>query len=177
MTLDPIADPSRFFDEFYPKVYRFVSSASGAPREDVEDLVQETILIAWGQRAGFHGDSSFETWVLAIAKNRVRRLIRGDRRKEAAVDAWSVLAAIESEEIPEPVVRSEELGRHVRRALAGIDEGYVRVLLLRYVEGWSVGRIAAELGETQKAVESRLSRARDGLRKRLKGTEQNARIV
>ncbi len=168
MTLDPIADPSRFFDEFYPKVYRFVSSASGAPREDVEDLVQETILIAWGQRAGL---------VLAIAKNRVRRLIRGDRRKEAAVDAWSVLAAIESEEIPEPVVRSEELGRHVRRALAGIDEGYVRVLLLRYVEGWSVGRIAAELGETQKAVESRLSRARDGLRKRLKGTEQNARIV
>src|SRR5437762_4623297 len=174
MTPDQIADPARFFDEFYPKVYQFVLSASGAPREDVEDLVQETLLIAWGERAGFHGDSSFETWILAIAKNRVRRLFRGDRRKEAAIDAWSAFSVIESETIPEQVLRSEELGKHVRRALAEIDEGYVRVLLLRYVEGWSVGRIAAELGETEKAVESRLSRAREGLRKRLKGTEQNA---
>ncbi|HUR38061.1 MAG TPA: sigma factor-like helix-turn-helix DNA-binding protein, partial [Planctomycetota bacterium] len=85
-------------------------------------------------------------------------------------------AVIDSEEIPEQVLRSEDLGRHVRRALAEIDEGYVRVLLLRYVEGWSVGRIAGELGETLKAVESRLSRAREGLRKRLKGAEHNARI-
>ena len=176
MTPDQIADPARFFDDFYPKVYKFVSSASGAPREDVEDLVQETLLMAWGERAGFHGDSSFETWVLAIAKNRVRRLFRGDRRKEAAVDAFSALAAIDSEEIPDQVLRSEDLGRHVRRALAEIDEGYVRVLLLRYVEGWSVGRIATELGESLKAIESRLSRAREGLRKRLKGTEHNARI-
>jgi RNA polymerase sigma-70 factor, ECF subfamily len=173
MSMTPNADPLGFFNEFYPKVTRFISKASGAPREDVEDLVQETLLIAWRQRSGFQGESSFETWVLAIAKNRVRRRFRGDRRREDAVDALAALAALESEDLPEDVLRAEELGRHVRRALGEIDEGHVRVLVLRYVEGWTVARIATELGESEKAVESRLTRAREGLRKRLKGTEQN----
>lgn len=41
------------------------------------------------------------------------------------------------------------------------------VLRLRYIDGWSVSDIAGELGVTYQAAESRLARARRGLREQL----------
>jgi RNA polymerase sigma-70 factor (ECF subfamily) len=55
----------------------------------------------------------------------------------------------------------------VRRALGGLDPAQAELLLRRYFDGRSVRQIAQELGESEKAVESRLHRGREALRKRL----------
>jgi len=58
----------------------------------------------------------------------------------------------------------------VADALDHLDEGYARVLTLRYLDNLAVRDIAERLGETESAIESRLTRARDAFRKLLGGT-------
>ena len=153
-------DPSAFFDEFHPRVFRFIASATGAPAADVDDLVQETLLHAWRNRAQFRGDASLLTWVLSIAKNRVKMRLR-------ALGSRPAFGAIDREELPADVVRSDESAAAVRRALDAIDPDHADVLLRRYFEGRTVREIAGALGESEKAVESRLHRAREALREKL----------
>jgi|SRR5439155_317906 len=157
-------DPSAFFDEFHPKVFRFVAAATGSSAADVDDLVQETLLQAWKNRAQFRGDASLLTWVLSIARNRVRMRNRS-LGKDAKIEA--ALHAIDREEIPADVLRTEELAAAVRRALDELDAQHAEVLLQRYFDRLTVRQIAHANGESEKAVESRLVRAREARRERL----------
>jgi RNA polymerase sigma factor (sigma-70 family) len=157
-------EPSAFFDEFHPRVFRFLAAATGAAAADVDDLVQETLLHAWRNRAQFRGDSSLLTWVLSIARNRVKMRRRSMGQKAAFETAF---LAIDREEIPPDVLRSEETAGALRRALDAIDRLHADVLLKRYFDGLTVRQIADALGESEKAVESRLHRAREALRERL----------
>ena len=161
-------DPATFFRDHYEKVHRFVASATGFPVEQVEDLVQETLFQAWRDRDRFRTEAAPLTWVLAIAKHRVYDFRRRQDRVKAAEPVLRALAAIEADEIPEDVLSTEEMGRHVRSALDSLPHEYSDLLLLRYLVGRSVQAIADDLGESKKAVESRLHRAREALRKILK---------
>jgi len=161
-------EPSEFFDEFYPRVFRFVASATGLGAADVEDLVQETLLHAWRARGRFRGEASPLTWVLAIARNRVRLRHRSLEAGAARDRVLHALAAVASEPVPQDVLEDAETRRRVRRALEEIGPEYEEVLVRRYFDGWAVRRIAEEAGESEKAVESRLHRAREALREKLK---------
>ncbi len=165
MSLD--LDPAGFFREFYEKVYRFVASGTGLPDQEIEDLVQETLLQAWRDREQFRTDSAALTWVLSIAKHRVFDYRRREQRVRQADAVLRALASLETEELPEHVLASEEAGRRVRRALEELEPDYAEVLLQRYRDGRSVQEIADAMGESRKAVESRLHRAREALRKAL----------
>jgi RNA polymerase sigma-70 factor (ECF subfamily) len=145
------ADPSSFFDELHPQVFRFIA-ATGAPAADVDDLVQETLLHAWRSRAQYRGEASVSTWVLAIARNRVRMRLR----------------SLDEEEIPGDVLRDAETAGAVRRALEDLDPDQREALIRRYYDGLSVKELALRLDESEKAVESRLHRAREALREKLK---------
>jgi RNA polymerase sigma-70 factor (ECF subfamily) len=161
-------DPAAFFDEFHPPVFRFLARATGAPAADVEDLAQETLLHAWKNRAQFRGEASPLSWILSIARNRARVRLRALETRGAHDRALRALAEIESRLLPEDVLEDAETRRRVREALEEIGTGYSEILVRRYFDGWSVRRIAEETGESEKAVESRLHRAREALRDRLK---------
>jgi RNA polymerase sigma-70 factor (ECF subfamily) len=158
------ADPSSFFDEFHARVFRFIA-ATGAPAADVDDLVQETLLNAWRNRAQYRGDASLSTWILAIARNRVRMRLRSLESRAAFETA---LREIDTGEIPEDVLRDAETAGAVCRALDDLDPAQREALIRRYYDGLSVKELAAALGESEKAVESKLHRAREALRERLK---------
>lgn len=163
----PEQDSAHFFREFYPRVHAFVRDATGAPHADVEDLVQETLLQAWRDRSTFRDASGRLSWILAIAKNRIRDLGRKRRSARTAIEILSALARIETEEIPENLLLGLETGQRVRGALKSLPPGYAETLVRHYVEGASVRDIAGQSGETDKAVESRLFRARQEFRQRL----------
>ena len=158
------ADAASFFDEMYPRVHRFISAATGAGRSDVEDLVQETLFEAWRARDRFRGDASPLTWVLAIAKNRVRLRRRSRGHEGEAERALRAIASLAVEELPADLAQGEEMRRRVRQALEEVDEAYATVLVQRFYEGLSVRAISERLGESEKAVESRLHRAKEAFR-------------
>ena len=62
----------RYQDRLYPTVLRLTGCAA-----DADDVLQDAFLRAYEKLAGFHGESSFYTWVYRIAVN----LALSDRRR------------------------------------------------------------------------------------------------
>ena len=119
-----------------------------------EDLVQETLLLAWRGFRQLEKDSNAKSWLFRILIN----VSYGQGRKARSS--------------PETVPLADHIGGgsftverlEVRQAMAGLAADHRAVLLLTVVEGFT-GREAAEiLSVPIGTVMSRLSRARQALR-------------
>jgi RNA polymerase sigma-70 factor (ECF subfamily) len=155
-----------WYDESYADLYSYALWRSGGLRDRADEVVQETWLTAVGRLGAFDPDAgSFAGWLRGIAANVLRNLLRRQRRglprPAGAGQAPPADAAAEQREQAE----------RVARALAGLPAHYEEVLRGKYLEGWSVARIAAARGETVKAVESLLTRARQAFREAFAGEE------
>jgi RNA polymerase sigma-70 factor, ECF subfamily len=132
--------------------------------DDADDLVQETFVRAWQGLARFDEARPFAPWVVTIAVNRAKtRLARA--RSDETVDEtlpWSGPS-------PEEGAERALLARAVHAAVDALPEEQRIVLHLRAVEDLSYREIAQALGIPMGTVMSRLSRAREALRKTLGG--------
>lgn len=160
-------DPRAFFSEFYPRVYRFVWSRTRASHADVEEIVQDVLLHAWRDRERFRGEADPVTWILSIARHRILEARRKEDRRERADSVVRALREADRQPIPQEILGTAETRARVWAALEGLEKEYADVLVRRYVEGQSVRRMAEELHESEKAVESRLHRAREAFREAL----------
>jgi RNA polymerase sigma-70 factor, ECF subfamily len=136
-------------------LYAYVLWRCGGLRDSAEEVTQETWLHAVRRIADFDsGRGSFIAWLRGIAANLLRNRLRRDaRRRTQPLDG----------ELAAPDGGRAEAER-VAGALALLPPRYETVLRAKYLDGLSVACIAAETGETPKAVESLLSRARQAFR-------------
>jgi RNA polymerase sigma-70 factor (ECF subfamily) len=126
---------------------------------EIEDLVQETFMTAWGELRHLRRPESFGPWVSAIARNLARSsAAETARRREGAPRTAAAVA---------PAAGREALYRRVLGEVERLPEGYREVLLLRYVQERSCEEVAAALGLPLGTVTSRLSRGHALLRERL----------
>lgn len=133
---------------------------------DALDLAQETFVRVYQARARFRPDARFSTWLFAIAYNLARdKARRRSRRPTQSLDETAELTA----DIQHPLASAEELERAtaVRAAIADLpDDLRAAVILFEYDERSHV-EIAGIVGASAKAVETRLYRARQLLKKAL----------
>jgi RNA polymerase sigma factor (sigma-70 family) len=139
---------------------------------EAEELAAETFVRVWQQRARFRTGAAFRPWLFAIAVNLARNRLRWWRRRPVvSLDAWLGKKGTEPEGAQGDPLRSAE-GREravtVRDAIAGLPRHLREPLVLFEYEELSHQEIAAALGCTAKAVETRLYRARGILRTELK---------
>ena len=152
------------FDRHFPSFYSFVDRRAGGRAQLAEDIVQESFLVAIRRLREFDpGRASFGGWLRGIALNLLRNqgrsaARRGDRGAPEELDS---LPSPERHAAPGGDL---ELAEEIALAMAGLPDRYRAVLRARYEEGLAVGDIALRLGETAKAVESLLSRAREAFR-------------
>jgi RNA polymerase sigma-70 factor, ECF subfamily len=151
--------------------------------EDSEDLVQETFLRAWRNRATFEGRSSFRAWLYRIATNACLDAIA---RRPRAVEVHE--GAQPSAEIPwlqpypdqllnevtagdaepeEELVAKETIELAFIAAIQLLPPRQRAVLIARDVLGWSAAETAALLDVSVAAVNSALQRARATLKEHL----------
>ncbi len=156
-----------FFERHLDSLYEFVHYRVGGDRGAAEDVVQDTMLVAIQGLAGFDGRSTLHTWLCGIAKNKIRALRRKRRPKlmedvlaEADAEIHSILAAVDSEPLPDWVLEREETQEIVGATLSSLPPDYRAALVDKYVEGLSVADIAKKSGRGEKAAESMLHRAR-----------------
>lgn len=152
-------------------VFEFILYRVGRQREVAEDLAQETLVTGLDRVHRFDGRSSLRTWLLGIAKNKVRESLRARRARplsEILIDSddevLGHLARIESEPLPEEALQREETRAFVGATLASLPEAYRTALTERYIEGRSVPETAHAQGRGVKAAESTLHRARRAFR-------------
>jgi RNA polymerase sigma-70 factor, ECF subfamily len=131
-------------------VYRYLLARTG-DEERAADLAQDTFVKAFRGLASFRGDSSFRTWLLAIATNELRAGYRKtDRRGEVALQSAAGLP--HPHELPDALaMRNSEVER-VREALAGLPEKQRMSVALRLFDGLSFREVGAATGSTEGAA-------------------------
>lgn len=165
-----------FFDDYFPRVYRFALPRLGNDAEAGRDVVQATLVKAIRNLSQYRGDAALFTWICQICRHQIVDHLRASRRHDSRVisiddspEVRSALEAIESREEDQPQWRygSEETRALVRTVLDRLPDRYGDVLEWKYIEGRSVEEIGTLLGIGHTAAQSLLARARTAFREAL----------
>lgn len=152
----------------YGPLMRYIIAPILANRQDQEDCLSEAAMRIWERIEQFDGQlGSWSGWLTAVTRNaaldRARHTVRRGCTVEIPVDIPS------SEPTPEEVVLRQERREAVTRALEQLS-GKERMLFYRkYYYLQSTAQIASELGMTERAVEGKLYRLKNRLRRMLGG--------
>lgn len=150
-----------FFDRFQKPLFSFILKRIGNT-EDAKDILQETMASALKSLPGFEFRCSLFSWLCTIARHETVDFYRKKKVKAILFSKMPILEEIADQALsPEGEHLKEELKEEIKNILKQLSEGYSKILRLKYVEELSVKAIAGILKITAKAVESRLTRARN----------------
>jgi len=151
------ASASRFGDDLIaslPALRGFaLSLAVNAARAD--DLVQETLLKAWANRARFQPGTNFTAWLFTILRNHFYSEIRKHKREVEDADG---VAAAQLVSLPDQIERIEL--QNVWSRLAALPASQREALILVGAQGLTYEAAAEMIGCQVGTVKSRVSRAR-----------------
>ncbi len=161
---------SEFVQPEIPVLLRVAYTLTGSAA-DAEDLVQETLIRAYRALDGFDGAHP-RAWLLTILRHTSHNLRR--RTRPDLVGEWDTLTdfrpvfGARRPPTPDDVVLSDVLEADLDSAIASLDEKFRAVLVLVDVHGLTYAECSQSLGIPVGTVMSRLSRARDRVRRRLR---------
>lgn len=130
-----------------------------------QDLTQEAALKAIENAAQLNDLTAVDAWIFAILTN----CHRAHLRKTVSMDEFNEdeEGAIESDLLPDRISEASRLVEQVKQAIEGLSEEQRKVIILVDIEEFSYAEAASILGTPIGTVMSRLSRARQQLKKRL----------
>ena len=145
--------------------------------EDARDVSQDVFLQVYRMLPRFEGRSSLKTWIYRIVVNQCRNRQRWwrRRRKDRSVGLEELSPSDEArlveqgtgEDGPYERLERRETVRRVQDALLQLSFDHRAILLLREAEGLTCEEVGRALGLPEGTVKSRLSRAREALRRGL----------
>lgn len=151
-------------------IYRLIRGCIGDGDEAL-DLSQETFVSAHRALARYDGARPMRTWLSTIALNKCRDWARKRRVRRFLSIAGAVRADAEAVADTRAGADAEASDRQelerISRAIADLPSALKEPLVLHTIEGLSQADTAAILAISEKAVETRLYRARAKLRKKL----------
>jgi len=150
-----------WYAECFADLFAYTLWRCAGVREPAEDVAQETWLIAVRQMRKFDPEQgTFAAWLRGIAANVLRNRFRRERVRPPVHS----LNGQDTARTATDDANDSETPARIARALAALPEHYEAVLRAKYLEEQSVADIAADRRESEKAVESLLTRARQAFR-------------
>ena len=128
---------------------------------DAQDLVQDTLILAFRDARRFRGKSALYTYLHGILLNLTRRYHR-KRKRIVYTDQPPELASPEPSVSRDPDAAVASLT--VTEAIRQLSPAHREVIILRYYEGMKIHEIARHIGVTKGTVKSRLHYAVSYLR-------------
>ena len=157
---------------YQAQVYRLCFRMAGNA-DDAQDLTQEAFIKAWRNLPGFRFDCAFSTWLYRLTSNVCLDFLRAQRRRQTVSltmeneDGEEALFDLpDAAPLPEEQVLAGDEHSRLNRALSLLEPQQRQLLALRVVNDLSYTEIAAALEIKEGTVKSRLSRAREALRKK-----------
>jgi RNA polymerase sigma-70 factor (ECF subfamily) len=143
-------------------------------RDQVDDLVQETWLRVLERGRSYDGESRFEPWLFAIARNlaidhtRKRRLFSLDSNDDDERESASHSPISTAASPFEQAARTED-ARHLAASLQLLQPVVREALVLRFQEELSLQEISQVVGAPVSTVSSRIYRGLATLRQQMDG--------
>ena len=156
----------------YNLVFQMVRNES-----DAADLTQDAFIRAWKALPRLQAPEAFTSWLYRVATNLGRNWIRdhGKVRHESLDQPFGDEEDGGQRDIPDtrmdPAAATQTADTRdvVQRAIQGLSEDHRTVVTLHHLEGMAVEEIASIMNCSVGTVKSRLSRAREHLRRKLAG--------
>lgn len=140
-------DIERLMQMYGDKLFRMCLITLGNA-SDAEDAVQETLVKYLQKAPVFKDEEHKKAWLLTVATNQCRDMLRFKKRHPI----------VNMDGIREFTSETTESG--ILDALMLIPEKYRMVLVLYYVEEYSIENIAKMVGRTKSAIKMRLQKGR-----------------
>ena len=142
--------------------------------QEALDLCQDVFLRVFRMLPRFRGESLLRTWIYRIAINQASNRRRWWRRRfqsqQVSLDAspCGELPDVRQSAMPDRALQQQEAAGLVWAALDRLPFDQRTAIVLREIDGLSYEEIASSLGVAVGTVKSRLARAREMLRQRLR---------
>lgn len=166
----------RLYRDHVDLIYRYAHRLCGET-ESAKDLVQETFLNAYQGLKDFRGESKVSTWLYTIASRaciRMRRKRKGEPEHELSLEEFVPTSEGEFRlQIPvdglspEEALQNKELRKALDQAIDKLPKKYRMALVLHDMEGLSAKEVGTIMGVNERAIKSRLHRARLFVRREL----------
>ena len=154
------ADIERAYDAYADMLYR-VALTHLQNTGDAEDAVQDVFMKYMSAAAYFQSEEHERAWLIKVTVNRCCDLIR--RRKQRTYLLLDDIAEV----IPDGHGGERETLFELMEALSVVEEKTRMILILHYLEGFSVEEIGKMMALSASAVKMRLSRGREALKGKL----------
>ena len=165
-------------DTYQQRVFRTALAIVTSP-EEAEDVAQEVFVEAYQTVGRFRGEASLATWLYRLTTSRALKKERDRKRQKRFGFMTSLFTSTSADDkpdyeppdsqTPETMLEADEQTWQISRAVQQLAESQRVAFTLFYQEELSYQDIAAVLQTSVSAVESLLFRARQTLRKKLKG--------
>lgn len=153
------------FERHFDSVFGFFETKCPP---DADELTQSTFLAILRAKDQFRGDSTFRTYLFAVARNELYRVLRSRQRHDAKLDfALSSIAEIVST-AGTRLARNQEHRRLVE-SLQHLPVEQQTLLELHYWEDMDIAELAKIFDAPPATIRTRLHRARKALRDRIEG--------
>ncbi len=152
------------YEQHYHRVASFVYRRL-SDRHATEEVTGEVFLTAFRSRHQFRGDAPIASWLLGIAAHLISRRVRRRRLEQRLLRM--IGRACTRSVMPDATIEASDELRRVRAAIDELPAGQQAVISLHCIEGVPLNETAIALGIAEGTAKSRLSRARDRLRKHL----------
>jgi RNA polymerase sigma-70 factor (ECF subfamily) len=156
----------RFYEETAPRVYAYLYSRTGSVTI-AEDLTQEAFVEIVRNPSSFDGRSDPVPWTIGVARHRLLRHVRNERRdadRAREISAETTGTSMDS-------ATSVAVRDSVEDALGRLTLEQRTALLLRFADDLSVRDVARAIGRSENATESLLRRARASFETAYRATE------
>ena len=166
-----------FEKEFFPHLnamYNFAYRLT-FDEDDAKDLVQDTFMKAYRFINSFQQGTNAKAWLFRILKNSFINDFRKKSKQPAKVDYQEVESYYNSEKVDKPItsdLRVESvqhmIGDEISNALNSLEVDFRTVIILCDLEGFKYDEMAKILDIPIGTVRSRLHRARNLLKEKLR---------
>ena len=144
------------FERHFDAVARFFRNKVD---HGIDDLIQRTFLACVETKDRFRGDSSFRTYLFAVAHNVLGKYFRSKRRHGDKVD-FGVTSVFDLSPSPSVIVAQHREQQVLLQALRKIPIDHQVVLELYYWEKLSAREVATVVGVPEGTARTRIRRAK-----------------
>ncbi len=157
---------SELLIENIPHLRRYARSLT-QDRQQSEDLVQDCLDRAWSRMSQWQSGTNLRAWLFTIMHN----LHVNDMRSRHRTGDWETYESTDAADHRQPDQEGMLQLRDLETALLSLSFEQREILMLVCVEGMAYEEVSQVLDIPLGTVMSRLHRARESLRKTLRGEE------
>lgn len=126
-------------------------------KQDTDDVLQETFYQYWINENEFASEEHKKAWLLRVSQNKCKNIL-----KYKKIHSYVSFHDIEERVLGSAPKKSDDIEELLR--LSNLNNRYKSVIMLFYLEGYSIEETAEILEISQSAVKKRLQRGREKLK-------------